>query len=146
MIAIQSKKDLLFPPSFKGTVTMKMDLIQNKPEQEIYEMRITDTCTTQFEQEAEVSVETDEEIQTQLQTQVVTRQLGKEVVRFKTMSYAELDALSSALNIDISDKTKLRENINELFRQGLLFITQTECVEGHGNYFSQAQDWEIVRP
>ena len=145
MIAIQSNKHLMFPPSFKGTVTMKMDLIQNKPEEQVYEMRIIDTCSTEVEEETEVSIETDGEIQTQIQTQVVTKELGQQVVRFKTMTYAELDNLASALNIDMSDKTKLRENINELFRQGLLLITQKECLEGHGNYFSQAQDWEIVR-
>lgn len=146
MIAIQSNKDLMFPPSFKGTITMKMDLIQNKPEEQVYEMRIIDTCSTEVEEETEVSIETDGEIQTQIQTQWITKQLGQQVVRFKTMTYAELDNLASALNIDMSDKSKLRENINELFRQGLLLITQKECSEGHGNYFSQAQDWEIVRP
>ncbi|MBU8884078.1 hypothetical protein KSK37_13370 [Kaistella sp. DKR-2] len=146
MIAIKSNKDLMFPPSFKGTVTMKMDLIQNKPDQQVYEIRITDTCTKEVEEEIEVSVDTDGENQTQTQTQLVTKQFGKEQVRFKTMSYAELDALASELNIDLSDKTQLRENINELFRQGFLLVTQKECLEGRGIYFSEAQDWETVNP
>lgn len=136
----------MFPPSFKGTVTMRIDLIQNKPEEEIYEMRIIDTCTKEVEEDFEVSVEVDGEIQTQIQTQLIIKQIGQQIVRFKTMTYAELDTFSLSLNIDMSDKTKLRENINELFRQGLLLITQKECLEGQGNYFSQAQDWEIVRP
>lgn len=146
MIAIKSNKDLMFPPSFRGTVTMKIDIIQNKPEEEIYEMRIIDTCTKDVEEDFEVLVDVDGETQSQIQTQLVTKQLGQQVIRFKTMTYAELDTLSSALNIDMSDKSKLRENINELFRQGLLLITQKECLEGQGNYFSQGQDWEIFRP
>lgn len=146
MIAIKSNKDLMFPSSFRGTITMKMDLIQNKPEQEVYEMRIIDTCTKVVEEEIEVSVEIDGETQIETQTLLVTRQFGKEQVRFKTMSYDELDALASELNIDLSDKTQLRENINELFRQGFLLITQKECLDGQGIYFSEAQDWEIVNP
>ena len=78
---------------------MKMDLIQNKPDQQVYEIRITDTCTKEVEEEIEVSVDTDGENQTQTQTQLVTRQFGKEQIRFKTMSYAELDALASELSL-----------------------------------------------
>lgn len=122
MIAIKSKKDLMFPPSYRGIVTMKIDLIQNKPEEEVYELRIIDTCM-----KGEDS------------------QKGNEVVRFKTMTYDELDQLAAILNVDMSDKTKLRENINELFRQGLFAITQQECLKGEGMYFSEVQDWEIVR-
>ncbi len=143
MIAIKSKKDLMFPPSFKGTVTMKIDLIQNKPEEEIYELRIIDTCTQEVEEEIEVPVGDEGEVENQ--TQTFNKQIGQQVTRFKTITYTELDALSSILNVDMSDKTKMRENINELFRLGLLIITRKECSEGEGMYFSAAEDWEIVR-
>lgn len=146
MIAIKSNKDLMFPPSFKGIITMKIDLIQNKPEQEIYELRIIDTCTKEVDEEQQVPVK-DKDGNFVFETQLakVNKVFGKEVVRFKTMTYDELDQLTSILKINMSDKSKLRENINELFRLGLLAITQKECVEGQGNYFSEAQDWEIVR-
>lgn len=140
MIAIKSNKELMFPPSFRGIVTMKIDLIQNKPEQEIYELRIIDTCTK--DEVTQIPIEGDEESTV---PHTVTKILGNEVVRFKTMTYDELDQLTSMLDVNMSDKTKLRENINELFRQGLLVITQKECMEGQGMYFSEATDWEIAR-
>ena len=133
----------MFPPSFKGTVTMRIDLIQNKPEEEIYEMRIIDTCTQEVEEEIEVPVGDEGEVENQTRTFI--KQLGQQVTRFKTITYTELDALSSILNVDMSDKTKIRENINELFRLGLLIITRKECSEGEGMYFSDSEDWEIVR-
>ena len=45
MIAIKSNKKLQFPPASVGYVTMEIDLIQNKPKEELYELRIIDTCT-----------------------------------------------------------------------------------------------------
>ena len=144
MIAIQSNKNLKFFPSYTGKITMVMDLIQNKPEQKVYEMRIIDSCKKVIQKEfpligedglptGETEMKNVDEIQ------------GKTITRFKLMSYDELDQLAIKLNVDMSDKTKLRENINELFRQGLLAITQKECIEEQGIYFSEAQDWEIVR-
>lgn len=65
--------------------------------------------------------------------------------RFKIMLYAELDQLSDTSSVSFKEKAKLRENINVLFRQGLLIITQKGCLEGSGIYFSEAQYWEIVR-
>ena len=56
----------------------------------------------------------------------------------------ELDQLSTYLNVDMT-VGNLRENINELFRKGLLLITQMECQKGEGMYFSEAQDWEIIK-
>lgn len=44
MIAIQSNKKLQFPPANVGYVKMEIDLIQNKPIEEVYEIRIIDTC------------------------------------------------------------------------------------------------------
>lgn len=50
------------------------------------------------------------------------------------------------LNVDFSDNTLTLENINELFREGLLLTTQLECQQGistpgRGMYFSETQDW-----
>lgn len=133
MIAIKSNKELYFP-SGKGIVTMKIDMIINRPDTGTYEMRIVDTC------ERDVIVD----------EQTVTQFVGF-ITRFKTMSYEELDDLAELLDVDMTVGS-LRENINELFRQGLLIVTQKECADGIygepglGQYASQAQDWEIYRP
>lgn len=133
MIAIKSNRELYFP-SGKGFVTMNIDMIINRPEMGVYEMRIVDTC----EKETTVNGET------------ITQFVGF-ITRFKTMTYTELDDLVQLLNVDMTIGS-LRENINELFRQGLLIVTQKECVDGIygepglGQYASQAQDWEIYRP
>lgn len=63
----------------------------------------------------------------------------------KIQAYDELDVLAEALDVDMTVGT-LRENIKELFRRGLLFITQKECVDGingepgFGMYFTESQD------
>ena len=44
IIAIKSNKKLQFPPTSIGYVVMEIDLIQNKPKEGIYELRIVDRC------------------------------------------------------------------------------------------------------
>jgi len=136
MIAIKTKKQIQFPPSHKGFVKMEMDLIQNLPSENQYKLRILDTCY--IEEEVNSEVNEDSKL-------IVQKKLGKVITRFKTLTYDQIDQISHALNVDMTDKTNLRENINELFRQGLLFITQQECQYGEGHYFTEATDWEIVR-
>ncbi|MDV4026820.1 hypothetical protein CMT52_21095 [Elizabethkingia anophelis] len=141
MIAIKTKKQINFPPSYTGFVKMEMDLIQNIPGEQQYNLRIIDTCY--IEEEIEVPVFNEGE--TTMEKKIVQKQLGQSVTRFKVMTYDELDQLAKLLPVDMTDKTKLRENINELFRQGLLFITQQECRNNQGQYFTKAEDWEIIR-
>lgn len=144
MIAIQSNKKLQFPPASVGYVKMEIDLIQNKASEEVYEVRIIDTCFDKVTETKEVI----EDGQTVQKLEEVTKILGTNT-RFKKYQYAELKELGKLLNIDFSDNSKTIENINQLFREGLLLITQSECQQGisgtgKGMYFSQAQDWEIV--
>ncbi|MDV4026828.1 hypothetical protein CMT52_21135 [Elizabethkingia anophelis] len=141
MIAIKTKKQINFPPSYKGFVKMEMDLIQNIPSEQQYNLRIIDTCY--IEEETQVPVFNEGE--TTMEKKIVQKQLGQSVTRFKVMTYDELDQFAKLLPVDMTDKTKLRENINELFRQGLLFITQQECRNNQGQYFTKAEDWEIIR-
>jgi len=141
MIAIESKKDLLFPPSYRGKVTMKIDIIINRPDLGIYEMRITDTCTKMVQKQ--VPVLNASGLPTgQQETKNVLEPVGKPVIRFKTMTYAELDALANGLDITIA-AGNMTENFNNLFRKGLLVVTQQECQKGEGMYFSEAADWKI---
>ena len=145
MIQIKSNKILMFPPSYRGFVTMTIDIIQNHPNDQLYTMRLVDSCYKIEQEERDVySVdENGEEVHT-TETIDVKVKLGNDIVRFKTMTYAELDQLATILNVDMTVGV-LRENINELFRQGLLLTTQQEAINGEGMYFSEPQDWEIVR-
>ena len=154
MIKLKSNKELMFPPMYKEIITMEIDLIQNKPQEGKYELRIIDTAQKTVEEEFEVevldengnvTVDNKDKPITEIKTREVQKQVGTPVTRLKTMTYEELDALATILNVDMTDKAQLRENINELFRQGLLAITTKEASEGEGMYFSEVGDWEIVR-
>ena len=145
MIAIQSNKKLQFPPASIGYVTMEIDLIQNKPNDEVYELRIIDTCTDVVIEKTFVP-----NIQGEIEEQEkeVVKILGTNI-RSKSYTYQELSQLGQILNLNISNFPSLTDYINELFRQGLLITTQQECQkgisgEGRGMYFSEIQDWIIV--
>jgi len=134
MIAIRTNKEIYFSDG-KGFVTMKIVIIQNDVPTKQYVMKIIDTCEKEIDVEGVPTI----------------KQVGKSVIRFKTMTYDELDALYDSLNMEDVD-LPMREKINESFRQGLLLVTQKECIdgisgeEGKGQYYSEAQDWYIIRP
>ena len=142
MIAIQSNKKLQFPPASVGFIKMEINLIQNKPSEELYELRIIDTCFDNVKEEIETLNEKGEIVKSTVDTVKV---FGTNV-RIKVYPYAQLKQLATQLNVDFSDNTLTLENINELFREGLLLTTQLECQQGistpgRGMYFSEAQDW-----
>ena len=147
MIAIKSEKKLLFPPASVGYVTMEIDLIQNKPKEGVYELRIIDTCTDNVLEK--ISVPNEDGTGLEEKEVEVVKTLGTNV-KFKTYTYEELAMLGKILQLKDSDFPSLTDYINELFRQGLLITTQQECQkgisgEGRGMYFSEAQDWEIIK-
>ena len=146
MIAIQSNKKLQFPPASVGFIKMEINLIQNKPYEELYEVRMVDTCFDNVKEEIETLNEKGEVVKSTVDTVKV---FGTNV-RIKVYPYAQLKQLATQLNVDFSDNTLTLENINELFREGLLLTTQLECQQGistpgRGMYFSEAQDWEIIK-
>ena len=121
---------------------MEIDLIQNKPSEELYEVRIVDTCFDNVKEKVETLNEKGEIVE---EIKDTVKVFGTNV-RIKVYPYAQLKQLATQLNIDFSDNTLTLENINELFREGLLLITQSECQQGisapgKGMYFSEAQDW-----
>lgn len=132
-IAIRSNKELYFPEG-KGIITMKINFIQINPEVGTYTIRLEDSCTREVVEEDVIK----------------TVSIGIPRIRFKTMTYEELDTLYESLNIDQLD-LKMREKVDESFRQGLLLITQKECIDGisgeanKGQYYSEAEDWYILR-
>ena len=145
MIAIQSNKKLQFPPASIGYVRMEIDLIQDKPSEKLYELRIVDSCIdTTVETVPILSLDGTTE-----EKQVETTKVLASTTRSKTYTYEELNQLGKFLQISTTDFPSLTDYINELFRKGLLLTTQQECqkgvsVEGKGMYFSEAQDWEIL--
>lgn len=142
MIAIKSEKKLQFPPASVGFIKMEIDLIQNKPSEELYEVRIVDTCFDNVKEKVETLNEKGEIVE---EIKDTVKVFGTSV-RIKVYPYAQLKQLATQFNVDFSDNTLTLENINELFREGLLLITQSECQQGistpgRGMYFSEAQDW-----
>jgi|LakMenEpi03Aug12_release.lakeMendotaPanAssembly.Ray.scaffolds.fasta_scaffold00217_20 hypothetical protein len=160
MIAIQSNKKLQFPPANVGYVKMEIDLIQNKPSEEVYELRIIDTC---FDKVIEKQLKKDYILQITPEKPInliepkeedyedveVIKILGTNT-RLKKYTYAQLKELSIQLNVDFSDNSLTLQNINELFQKGLLIIIQLECQQGisgkdKGMYFSKIEDWQILK-
>lgn len=157
-IAIVSTEKLQFPPASIGFVEMNIDLIQNKPQQKIYELRIIDTCFDWVEETYREPIITPSEIEgepptitysDEEKTRTVKKILGSQT-RLRTYTYEKLSQLATALNMDKKKFKFETEYINELFRQGLFIMTQQECAEnlsgeGLGMYFSRANVWVIVR-
>jgi hypothetical protein len=148
MIAIQSNRKLQFPPASVGFVRMEIDLIQNKPKEEVYDLRIIDTCfeiaTERRLKQSYVQQENVEPTEDDYEDVEIEVVLGKNT-RFKTYSYDQLRQMSQAIPNSNADNEI--DRINELFSNGLLLITQMECSqnisgEGKGMYFSEATDWE----
>ena len=145
IIAIKSNKKLQFPPTSFGYVVMEIDLIQNKPKEGIYELRIVDRCVEDVLEKVHIVNEQGESEE----KDVLIEKTIASTTRFKTYTYDEIKELGNALNLNPNDYESLTDYINDLFRQGLLITTQQECQkgisgEGKGMYFSEAQDWIIV--
>ena len=140
MIAIKTKTHLPFQPSFEGFIKMNVVNIINYPGSEMYQMNIEDYCYIDDERKGWDSEGNEIMIPYE-------KILYKYPVRPVPLSSEKIDMLTSAINVDLSDKTKLRENLDEVFRQGLLLLTQMECNDPveKGRYFTKAEDWEIVR-
>lgn len=152
-IAIESKSKLMFPPANIGFVEMEIDLIQNKPSLNKYELRIIDRCFIYEDKEQPTYNEKgnlilDDDGNAVMQTVQVKKILG-ENIRKKEYPYTILAQLAQTLNVDFSQGL-MTDNINNLFRQGLLLETQMECqqgitTEGKGMYFSTADTWKIQK-
>lgn len=161
MVAIQSTKKLQFPPANTGYVRMEIDLIQNKPNSSVYELRIKDTCfervlekklkeTVVKEMELDAELEKPERALTDDDYEEVEGKVEKILghnIRLKTYKYEQLEQLSSAITgVSFNNDNNLILNINKLFLEGLLLTTQAECMqgisgEGKGMYFSEVTDW-----
>lgn len=153
-IAIISNEKLQFPPVSIGRIMMEIDLIQIIPEEQVYELRIIDKCISLQDDKIFVAGEITEEdpnpepIEKTIKKVV---ELGRVVRSGKKFTFEELSQLANVLGIKREDFNSEPEYINELFLQGLLFITQKECkdgisgIKGKGMYFSKENTWRIYR-
>lgn len=132
-VEIRTNKEVFFKNGL-GVVTIKLDMPIIRFEGEEYELRLIDSCTKT----------------TVVDGKEVIKKVGVDEIRTKRYSYDYIQAVASSLSINISKDTLVRD-IEELFREGLLKLTQQECINGvsgvenKGIYYSEAQDWEIVR-
>lgn len=148
-IAIRTKKEMFYPPYNKGIIYMEVDLIQNKPLEEIYELRIKDYCIGNVEEDkiTYTNNETGEIIQKTSKV-TVQKQIGVVNNRQNIQSYEKVKYLVQTLqkqNPAIKEMD-LDDAIMEAFRQGLYNTTAQELSDGINWYgTTDISEWEIVR-
>lgn len=152
MIAIKSNKPLTFNPVSRemGVITVSIDSYMRNTKDDTFTLYITDLV----EYVAPVTVKVREVVGLDENNQEVYEMVEKTIFadrrkqmsRTKTYKVEELITLGRSLGISDIEVRTLVEKTDELFRKGLLAITQMECVEGRGIYMSEAGDWFIHNP
>lgn len=148
MIAIRSNKELFFGEAKAGFIRMEIEEIINRPATQTYTLRIVDTCFKEIEEEVEVWNETEGVMKTE---RIKDERIQGQKTRYVSYSYNHVKGLTDALKLDKSKFPSEVEYINELFKLGLLIITQKECkeslagYENKGMYLSEATDWELEK-
>ena len=136
MIAIKSNKELNFNPvtRFSGFITVRVSLYQRDVINSKYILKLEHIC------EKEINTgEVDEDGKTIMKT------LQERNFLLRDFEDSDINTLASISNIDLNDKSKLTENLDEIFRIGLLAKTQQDCDNGEGLYFSNKEDWAILK-
>lgn len=156
-IAIISTKKLPFPPTRRGVVMMDIELIQILPHEEKYELTIIDRCLAIEQEKINTPIykkneETGENDIVGYKEETVERvvEVDKKYRPGKTFTFKQLDQLSAMLKLNREQFPSETQYINEMFRQGLIIVTQKECMdglsgEGTGMYFSKRNEWKIYR-
>lgn len=144
MIAIRSNKELFFGEAKAGFIRMEIEEIINRPATQTYTLRIVDTCF----KEIEVWSETEGVMKTE---RIKDERIQGQKTRYVTYSYNQVKILAEVLKLNKSKFPSEVEYINELFKLGLLIVTQKECkeslagYENKGMYLSEATDWELEK-
>nr|DAM87551.1 MAG TPA: hypothetical protein [Bacteriophage sp.] len=148
MIAIRSNKELFFGEAKAGFIRMEIEEIINRPSTQTYTLRIVDTCFKEIEEEVEVWNETEGVMKTE---KIKDERIQGHKTRYVTYSYNQVKILAEVLKLNKSKFQSEVEYINELFKLGLLIVTQKECkeslagYENKGMYLSEATDWELEK-
>lgn len=107
-------------------------MIQNKPLERVYELRMVDTCTSIENSKTEGLPDIELEFV-----------IGSPVVRFESVSYD--DILKEEFSSNISNENII-EDINDLFRNWLLKKVLKDVEECKCIYSSdKLTDWEILK-
>ncbi len=147
-ITIKTTKEFFFGGAKKGIIKMCITEKLDKPEDEKYYLKIVDSCVKEREELRPKVDETGAVIGTET---IIEEDVLGSIERYLTFTYAELNAIAKALNLNIKYFENITDFINELFRQGFLFVTVNECKagilgeKGKGRYQTTAPDWVIVR-
>lgn len=148
MIAIRSNKELFFGEAKAGFIRMEIEEIINRPSTQTYALRIVDTCFKEIEEEVEVWNETEGVMKTE---KIKDERIQGHKTRYVSYSYDQVKILAEVLKLNKSKFPSEVEYINELFKLGLLIVTQKECkesltgYENKGMYLSEATDWELEK-
>lgn len=148
MIAIRSNKELFFGEAKAGFIRMEIEEIINRPATQTYTLRIVDTCFKEIEEEIEVWNETEGVMKTE---RIKDERTQGQKTRYVSYSYDQFKILAKVLKLDKSKFPSEVEYINELFKLGLLIVTQKECkeslagYENKGMYLSEMADWELEK-
>lgn len=140
-IAIESTRKLPFDPisRIEGFVRVEIDLYQ-RTEKGWY-LRIKDSCSYEMEEIQEQPNPDNPEETIPISIMV---QKQKVLIREKEYPAEFLNTLAIAVNAKklIQNET-FALDLDNLFKVGLLALTQQECMEGKGIYFSNAEDWKL---
>lgn len=140
-IAIKSKRKLPFDivQRIEGFIKVEIDLYQRTKNG--WYLRIVDTCTYGEESvEVQPNPENPEEM---IQVPVMVEKT-QSITREKVYPAEFLNGLALAVNAKkILKNETFAEDLDKLFKVGLLALTQKECLDGKGIYLSNAEDWEL---
>lgn len=148
MIKIRSKRELQFPISYKGIITVEIDLTQILLQEKSCVLRLICTCTKKstFKDSRSVFDGVDENKKPIYKTVVEDIEVddiqGSPITKFHKMSFDDVDLLSK--NIGIKTSGLVMTDLLNVLKSGLLAITQIDCNNGDGDFGSNADDWFIV--
>jgi hypothetical protein len=132
-VAIETNKEINFKSSVKGIVKIEVQEI-------IFDIN-TGYCILNIQDSCYVNQEVTDEDGNKKNIPIV---LATTNIRPVPISSEKLDELTSQLSVKFI-KGKTRQNIMEIFQQGLLLTTQSEVdLEGKCKYYTLPEDWIIV--
>lgn len=148
MIKIKSKKELTFDPVSRvtGIIEVEITSYQRNVASGNYTLNLTDSvlAPTEVEMPTRIPPKYNEDgtVKEPERWENVKSMHNIKQYKHRSRTYtdAELDTLIGGMDLDLPISI---ENIDLVFQQGLLYITQAECEQGKGIYFSEAEDWEV---
>lgn len=147
MIKIQSVRELTFDPVTRVTGIIEVEIINytRNVVQGTYNLTLQDsvliptTMMEPFHIPAKYNEDGSIKEPERWEEREVTYMERESRIRNRVYKDAELNQLIAGLQVE---EPITIENIDDVFRDGLLYITQMECDQNKGIYFSKSEDWE----